>query len=448
MRFHILVLFSFLLPACGSLVDVPVVEEKQAITIPEDSKPAPFGLFKVKLSIPRGSENGAYSPRSLFCNAPWGTLTTQEVTSQLENNEIRRGFNRSMESLGYDVTHRTDLLFDEDEEDDILRTLYKVSANIKDIKLDVCDQGFAGDFMFTRGTKGEAYMKVEWGVYDSLRRKTVYKVVTEGYSNLKRANNEGIGVLLDDTFAAAAHNLGSDAAFHDLIVNGIMPSDTPDHNKREIYTDADPVYLDSKPLSKTPLTKHMEQSRKAAVLVSAGVGHGSGFFISKEGHILTNQHVVGSAEKVRIETAGKKAELIGTVLRRNKVRDVALIKLDDLPDDLDIVTLPLRKDWPKVGEDVYAIGTPLSRRKLQDTVTRGIISAHRKDFRIFGTRVNLLQADVTIHGGNSGGPLLDANGNIVGITVASRIYGVNNPADGLNYFIPIGEALGKLDIYD
>ena len=446
------ILLSFMtilaLAGCTSLVDVPKVEDHTPIAIPADAKPSPFGLFKIKSRIPRGQKTGAISPRGLGCGGPWGLLTSREITKHIEQKEFRDAFNGTMESLGYDVTVRDNLIFDEDYEDDVLRTLYSVGASITDIKMDLCNDGFENQYAFSRSVGGEAYMKVEWGIYDRLNRKTIYKTTTEGYSTLELGNDEGVELLLDDAFASASHNLGSDPIFHDLMVRGITPQEPEQDIKTNHYTNTDPVYLDTKPASKTPLKKTMDQSRKAAVLISAGVGHGSGFFISEAGHILTNQHVVGNAEKVRIETAEKKNKLIGTVLRRDKVRDVALIKLDDLPADMAITTLPVRADWPAVGEDVYAIGAPISRRSLQDTVTKGIISAHRKDFRIFGTRVNLLQADVSIHGGNSGGPLLDQYGNIVGIAVAGNNNAYGDSVGGLNYFIPIGEAFARLDIHN
>ena len=294
----------------------------------------------------------------------------------------------------------------------------------------------------TRGEGGEAYMKVEWSVYDRLRRTTVYKTTTEGYTDLKITSVEGVGILLDDVFGSAAHNLGADEEFYNLIVHGIHPYQKPGQLPTVPIDRDDPITIKKRALSTTPLPQDMETKRQVAVMIESGSGHGSGFFITEDGHILTNQHVVGNAERVRIVTANKKKKLIGTVLRRDKVRDVAVIKLDDISEEnINRVTRPIRTDWPKVGEDIYAIGAPLSSRSLQDTVTKGIVSAHRKNFRIFGTVVNLIQGDVTIHGGNSGGPLLDTYGNIVGVSVAGRVDG-----DQLNYFIPIAEALNHLDI--
>ena len=93
-----------------------------------------------------------------------------------------------------------------------------------------------------------------------------------------------------------------------------------------------------------------------------------------------------------------------------------------------------------VSEEVYAIGAPLQER-LRGTVTRGIVSAFRRD-RLTG--LETIQADVSIQGGNSGGPLVDAQGNLVGLTVAGYVVPGSTGSAGLNLFIPIGDALDRL----
>ena len=98
-----------------------------------------------------------------------------------------------------------------------------------------------------------------------------------------------------------------------------------------------------------------------------------------------------------------------------------------------------------MGEDVYAIGAPQDYRKMQDTVTKGIVSAHRSAMKFMGTRQNFIQSDVELHPGNSGGPVLDGNGNIIGIAVGAQ-KDADGDGMGLNWFIPIDEALGKMNI--
>ena len=174
-------------------------------------------------------------------------------------------------------------------------------------------------------------------------------------------------------------------------------------------------------------------------------GHGSGFFITKEGHILTNQHVVGDAKQMRIVTPDKKHKLVAEVLRIDKVRDVALLKLTEIPKTLDIVTLPIRPEKLTVSEDIYAIGAPHSYKTLQDTVSKGIVSGH-KSLKIESIRLPYFQGDVSVHKGNSGGPVLDKNGNIVGLSVLGYHVPQTSYGVGLSFFIPITEALRALNI--
>jgi S1-C subfamily serine protease len=194
-------------------------------------------------------------------------------------------------------------------------------------------------------------------------------------------------------------------------------------------------------LSSAPFTSHADADRRAAVMVQGGAGHGSGFFIDKRGDILTNAHVVGDALHVRIVLADREKEAVGEVLRSDKARDVALVRLMD--ETAVPAVLPFRKDWPGVGEKVYAIGAPRDTR-LQDSVTSGIVSAWRKNFAVMGARQDFIQSDVTVQPGNSGGPLLDQNGNIVALADAGLMS--NDNSTGLNYFIPIEEALNALGI--
>jgi S1-C subfamily serine protease len=149
---------------------------------------------------------------------------------------------------------------------------------------------------------------------------------------------------------------------------------------------------------------------------------------------VSNQHVVGTAKNVTIVLENG-VEIAAKVLARHKVRDVALIKVP-----LRVPSyLPLRTELPALLEKVFVIGTPL-RAGLQSTVTSGIVSA----IRVFAqTGIRLIQSDAAISPGNSGGPLFDENGNVIGISVSSA---ADDSAQNLNNFIPIGEALEALNL--
>jgi S1-C subfamily serine protease len=165
-----------------------------------------------------------------------------------------------------------------------------------------------------------------------------------------------------------------------------------------------------------------------------GNGHGSGFFITPT-LLLTNHHVAGNRDRVRIRLSDG-TEAIGEVIRSDAARDIAIVEFSEPLAD----PLPLRTSLPARAESVYAIGSP-DDTGLAGTVTRGIVSQIRTDER----GLEWIQADVTVHGGNSGGPLLDEAGNVVGLASWARV-DENGETKGLNFFVPIGDALRTLNI--
>jgi hypothetical protein len=177
----------------------------------------------------------------------------------------------------------------------------------------------------------------------------------------------------------------------------------------------------------------MTDVQAGTVTILLADGHGSGFFISRDGFLLTNAHVVGDAKFVRVQLASGRA-ISGEVIAVNRGRDVALVKVAETG----FVSLPIATIERPVGSEVYAIGAPLERQ-LATTVTRGIISAYR-----VRDGLRMIQGDVTVQHGNSGGPLVDASGNVVGITVSGRMN--NDHSVGLNFFIPIADALKGVGI--
>ena len=137
---------------------------------------------------------------------------------------------------------------------------------------------------------------------------------------------------------------------------------------------------------------------------------GSGFIISADGYILTNNHMVENAKEVKIELADDRkfdAEIIGT----DPESDIAVVKID--AEDLPYLELADSDDL-KVGEWVLAIGNPLS---FSHTVTAGIVSAKGRSPRLAHFE-NFIQTDAAINRGNSGGPLLNLDGKVVGINTA------------------------------
>lgn len=158
-------------------------------------------------------------------------------------------------------------------------------------------------------------------------------------------------------------------------------------------------------------------------------GVGSGFIISQDGYILTNKHVVEGASEVYVKLTDKrefKAKVIGSDQRT----DIALIKIEgsNLP-KLSIGD----SDKIKAGEWVIAIGSPFD---LDNTVTSGIISSKARDT---GDFLPLIQSDVAVNPGNSGGPLINMRGEVIGIN--SQIYSRSGGYMGISFAIPIDEAM-------
>lgn len=157
---------------------------------------------------------------------------------------------------------------------------------------------------------------------------------------------------------------------------------------------------------------------------------GSGFIISKDGYILTNAHVVESANEITVKLNDKRefnAQVIGT----DRKTDVALIRID--AKDLPVVTQG-DPDKLKVGEWVIAIGSPFG---FENSVTAGIVSAKGRSLAQ-ESYVPFIQTDVAINPGNSGGPLFNMEGEVVGIN--SQIYSRTGGFMGLSFAIPINVA--------
>ena len=162
-------------------------------------------------------------------------------------------------------------------------------------------------------------------------------------------------------------------------------------------------------------------------------GVGSGFIISDDGYVLTNAHVVDGADEVTV-TLTDRREFKAKVLGSDKRSDVALLKLP-------ATNLPRLRmgDSSKirVGEWVIAIGSPFN---LDNTVTAGIISAKARDT---GEYLPLIQSDVAVNPGNSGGPMINMRGEVIGIN--SQIATLSGAYNGISFAVPIAEAMRVAD---
>ncbi len=161
------------------------------------------------------------------------------------------------------------------------------------------------------------------------------------------------------------------------------------------------------------------------------MGEGSGFIIDSSGLILTNAHVVDDADRVTVKLTDKR-EFTAKVLGKDKQTDVAVLKIE--AKDLPTVVMGDSADL-KVGQWVLAIGSPFG---FENTVTAGIVSAKGRALPD-DTYVPFIQTDVAVNPGNSGGPLFNLQGQVVGIN--SQIFSRTGGYEGLSFAIPIDVAL-------
>lgn len=172
--------------------------------------------------------------------------------------------------------------------------------------------------------------------------------------------------------------------------------------------------------------QHSPKAPKNAV-----VGQGSGFIVTSDGMILTNNHVVGDASKVIVKLADGR-EMTAKVIGADAPSDVAVIKIDATG----LTTLPLGDSTKtEVGEWVLASGAPFG---LTQTLTAGIVSAVGRNSVGITNYENFIQTDAAINPGNSGGPLVNLRGEVIGINTA--IFSRNGGSVGLGFAIPIDMA--------
>jgi serine protease Do len=205
------------------------------------------------------------------------------------------------------------------------------------------------------------------------------------------------------------------------------------------------------PLRETPIVRAVEKARPSVVniqgrravraeLAEPGTGDpfrlvngmGSGIVIDERGYILTNYHVVENVEVIQVTLADKRT-VVARLISHDPVSDLAVIKID-LEAPAKVIEIGSSHDL-MTGESVIAIGNAFG---YPHTVTRGIISALHREVQVSAHQEyrNLIQTDACINPGNSGGPLLNIDGEMIGINVAVRV-----GAQGIGFAIPADEAM-------
>lgn len=178
----------------------------------------------------------------------------------------------------------------------------------------------------------------------------------------------------------------------------------------------------------------IEQAVQSSVTIRTPKGHGSGFFVSENGYIVTNYHVIADTAKLEV-ILNDGSKFIPKIIRFNKESDLALLKIEKN----NIVPFNISNtESAGMGKEIYVIGTP-SAEDLSQTLTKGIISSIRKQAN--GSKI--IQTDASISRGNSGGPLIDKEGKLLGI-VNAKLIGMG--IEGISFAMPASDITKSLAI--
>lgn len=437
----VILVASVVLASCNmtARMDVPVISRGDPVEVPASGRAATIAFEKALAKIKRGTVIAHFPSASnagfnvTLCNQTYADNATLEWGGGNRHlsgwdGEMGQAFYEAMSGAGYAVVgDPSEPFLSKDERD---AADYLIAARIVEMRGNFCEEH---DFWTGRPRNrfaGEFYMKVEWVMYSPGQREIVATFRTEGYAKQAQATNQGIMNTFLSSFADATQALAVNKEFIDRIWNG---------NAREPEVASagyEPLSLEGSRKSRTTIHDRIDMILDGTATIRRGRQHGSGFVLDSSGFLLTNQHVVGSAAKVLVVFRNG-MEIEGDVIRADKARDVALIKIPVKG----LSALPIGRTATLENlAPVYAVGTPLTEA-LRATVTKGIVSAFREDKK---SGLTFIQSDVDVSGGNSGGPLLDEFGNVVGVSVAG--FGFKSFSAGLNLFIPIEDALRALNL--
>lgn len=229
-------------------------------------------------------------------------------------------------------------------------------------------------------------------------------------------------------------NDGFAEAIEDAITSVLIKFLDDEDLEEHLYADTKMEDLESITIPKSDnYAPSIAEALKSTVTIKNDLGHGSGFFISSDGYILTAAHVIEDKENISIVTADNQ-KYTPEIIRVHTNEDVALLKIDIQG------ATPLNPACTEAefGTTTYCVGTPESE-ELSQSISKGIISGFTKDY--FGREV--IQMNNSVNMGDSGGPLLDANGNLLGM-VFSKLVGID--VEGISFSIPCERILGPLKL--
>ncbi|MFO0689994.1 MAG: trypsin-like peptidase domain-containing protein [Myxococcota bacterium] len=375
--------------AVGEEGSQPVVFQKTLFRIPAGT---PFSVTRMRGRVV-GEDN-------------WGS-------SSQESGAFNVTATDELERLGYDVRDASDAVFTPNA---TLEARYQMAAIVHDLDLEfeVKTPPTVSTTKFEQ-IASRAVMDVEFQIFDSLDRKLVAKTRVVGRGDAAGRK----GQPMPAAFLAAFRTALADADF----VAPLRRKTT-----RTASRSFDDALLPLRRCSERELSlpRDLPRAQDAVVVVVVGSASGTGTIVSDDGYALTAAHVIGDERKAILRFKSG-LELPAEVVRVDPGRDAALLKVPGRGHAC------LRTDDAKVkvGTEIWAIGNPIAE-ELARSVTRGVASGNRT---IRG--LSYLQTDAAVNPGNSGGPLLDAEGELRGIVVQKVS---NESIEGLGFAVPVRDA--------
>ena len=401
----------------------PKFSQAEAGMVKGEDLKATVSVEKIKVGLLQGDELG-HSRFGWFCVNEQPMVANEAflnnygaAISSVATQELKR-LGYALAGAGKSNAFDTDIAAAPD---------FRLGGILKEAKFEICS---------LNGTaEGWIQLKIDWALYSERLQKVVYQASADGLGQSKdKITDLGKRAMISSlsNFVAAPEFLQALKAGKpaELAAAEVASAPTSGASSSQVPTvAANLLTLKGGALAPGGALKNQAALRAAVVTLETPSGSGSGFYIDREGYLLTNVHVVKGAKfvKVKMQNGDK---LVAQVLKLNERSDVALLKSPAV----ELEPLNLRASTLDVGEDVFAIGSPLG--VLTNSMTRGVLSADRT---LQGRRV--LQSDAAVTFGSSGGPLLDAEGRVVAIT-----QGGVEAGKGFNFFIPIQDALRSLDL--
>jgi hypothetical protein len=355
----------------------------------------------------------------LFCSSHERFEWTSKDTEGFARSAILRSIvHDEITKAGFKSGSSTDDLFASNDGN----VEVQLGALVTDFQVETCPS----PSIAKANERGHAYIDIEWQIYSTSQGKIIGRVPIHSSIDVS-PSPDGRTQLLRGVFARNVRALLTSEDFGKA-VQSLKAGDPLASSPA-----SQPALHPTLPTAARPLA--FDQAQKGVVSIFTATAWGSGVLISPDGYLLTNHHVAGDTGRVRIKWPNG-METVGEVVRADRRRDVALIKTSP-PEGAP--ALAIRHSELRLGETVYAIGTPLNR-ELYGTLTKGVVSTvNRMDGGLA-----FIQSDVAVDHGNSGGPLLDEDGHVVGLTDWG--YAPDGVSHNLNFFIPIGEALKALSL--